>query len=71
MAEQTHPIRQPADDNWWLSTADAAQLVPCHPNTIRAAIHRGKLRSRRVGLKLLYVHLADVCEFFNLPAVTR
>ena len=49
----------------WLSIKQSAELVKCHPNTIRNLITRGKLKAYRVGRNIIRINQADLEALFT------
>jgi excisionase family DNA binding protein len=55
------PNKEPS----WLSIKQSAELVKCHPNTIRNLITRGQLKAYRVGRNIIRIDQADLEALFT------
>ena len=66
MSRFTNPIQNPHPPRQLLSTPQAAAYLGVSVNTIRKYLAEGKIRARRVGVKLIKFDPADLDEFATI-----
>ncbi|MFL5656259.1 MAG: recombinase zinc beta ribbon domain-containing protein, partial [Ktedonobacteraceae bacterium] len=64
--EGTPPLPPVTTDQEWLSVSEVSELTGIHPNSLRAAVVSGRLKSERRGVLHTIIHRDEIKRFFTM-----